>query len=93
MMGELDLDIVFKQTTSDRIKCKFCSKSVNGENGYIKINLHSWGNGYYGRHTEKRIVVCNACFKEWLDKITIATKNLKESYDKLVKTKILKSLK
>ncbi len=90
-MGKIDLDISFKQTTSDIIKCKFCRKSVVGEEGYIKINLYDWGIDW--KRYEKRIVLCNECFKEYLDNITTATAKKKESYNKLVKTKILRSLK
>lgn len=92
-MGRLDLDIIFKQTTSERVKCKFCSSSVDGEDGYIKINFYSVDYGYYGKSVEKRIVVCNKCFYEWMGNITKAKKNKKKSYNKMVKTKILRSLK
>ncbi len=90
-MGTFDLDILFKQTTSEKIKCKMCRKSVVGEEGYIKINIYN--NGWDWKNLERQIVICNECFKEWLDGITTATAKKKESYNKLVKTKILKSLK
>ncbi len=89
-MTYLDLDIAFKQTTSENIRCKFCSKSVEGEDGYIKLNLE-YRSGRWINY--KRIVACNFCFQKWIDKVTTATANKKERYNKLVKTKILKSLK
>lgn len=92
-MGYLNLDIVFKQTTSKRIKCKFCTSFVEGEKGYIKINLSYKNTNLWGSYQEKRIPLCHTCFKKWMDKIATATENKKESYNKLVKTKILKSLK
>ncbi len=91
-MAKINLDIVFKQTTSERIKCRFCRKSVDGEDGYIKINIDNFDGSWYSNYT-KRLVICNKCFKEYLDKITTATEKKKESYNKLVKTKILRSLK
>jgi len=89
-MGNFNLDIKFKQTTSDRIMCRICKNKVNGEDGYIKINLSSQNN--YWNYSEKRIPICNDCFNKFLNKITIAKANKKESYKKLVKTKIIKSL-
>ncbi len=90
-MGRLDLDIVFRQTTSERIKCKICEKSVNGEDGYIKIC--SYNNNGWGNYIGKRRVICPNCFKVWMNNIATATDKKKESYNKLVKTKIIKSLK
>lgn len=87
----MDLDILFKQTTSERVKCRVCSNSVKGEEGYIKINLSNMG--YYGRWTEKRIVICMDCFKGYLDNITKAKENKSEAYRKRVRMRILKGLK
>lgn len=94
-MAGIDLDILFKQTTSERIKCKICSSRVNGEDGYIKINFNdSERSGWYNATAiRKKIVVCNKCFKKWTDKIATARGKKDESYNKMVKTKILKSLK
>lgn len=91
-MGRFNLDILFKQTTSERIKCKICCGRVDGEDGYIKINFYNFGVGWYSGNTDRRIVICNKCFKEWTDKITTARDKGGESYNKMVKTKILKSL-
>lgn len=91
-MGRLDLDISFKQTTSENIKCRICRESVNGQDGYIKVNLYDFGDSSHWS-VDRKIVVCNKCFQEWLDNITTAKGKQKESYNKLVKTKILKSLK
>ena len=85
------IDILFKQTTSERIKCKFCSSTVDGEDGYIKININLVY-ARWGATSDRRIVICNNCFKHLTDRITKAKENKKESYNKLVKTKVLKSL-
>ncbi len=85
------IDIVFKQTTSERIKCKFCSKSVEGEDGYIKIN--SYNDNTWCNYIERYLVICKECFKHRTDEIATATEDKKASYNKMVKIKILKSLK
>ena len=90
-MVDFDLDILFKQTTSENVKCKFCRKSLNGADGYIKMTVYAKQDRMWGA-IEKRVAICNKCFKRWLDGITIASENKEEAYKKLVKNKILKSL-
>ncbi len=84
------VDIVFRQTTSQNLKCKFCRTSVEGEDGYIKINIYS---GKWYNYVEKYLIICKECFKHRTDRILVDMEKRKESYNKLVKTKILRSLK
>lgn len=83
-----NIDILLKQTTSKNVKCRACKSNVDGEDGYIKINMitYSWNN------RDKKIVLCHKCFNEFISGIEMAKKNKEKSYNKLVKTKILENL-
>jgi len=83
------VEILFKQTTSKKIKCKKCRCSVDGENGYIKINLNfrNW------KKTDVRVAICMDCWGKFFNGIEKAKLNKTKTYGKLVKLGILKKLK
>jgi len=89
-MAKPSVSIGFKQTTSDWFKCYKCGASIFGADGFVKVNTkythRRWDNNI-------RLSICNECFKKLMEKITKARDNKEESYKKMVKTKILKSLK
>ena len=91
----MTLDLIYKQTTSENIKCKLCKGRVDGENGYIKINMDFkiYDGWYSSSLQEKKIVICMKCFNKWLNGITEGEKTKKEDYKKLVRTRILRGLK
>lgn len=88
------INVLFKQTTSEKIKCRKCRRSVEGKDGYIKINLNFYMIMGWSRRAwkEKKIAVCMGCFRKWSNGIIDGEKNKEETYNKLVKTKILKGL-
>lgn len=87
-MRDVNIDISFKQTTSNWVKCRKCGDSVCGEDGYMKINFS------FGKWTaiDKRIVFCMDCWGEYFEEIEKAKINKTKTYENLVKLGILKGL-
>ena len=83
------VEILFKQTTSKRIKCKKCRCSVDGEDGYIKIHLNyrKWDKA------DNRVAICMDCWWKFFEEIEKEKVNKTKTYGELVKLGILKKLK
>lgn len=83
----MNIEILFKQTTSKRFKCKWCKGSICGEDGYVKIN--DIGSGGWVKDS---ITICMKCFKYKLKNLEKFTVNKSEKYKLLIKRTILKKL-
>jgi len=78
-LNNFKIDIVFKQTTSNILRCRKCGSSVEGENGYMKmnINFYKWGK------IDIRIIICMDCWNGFLKEIGLKKRKKIKSYEDL----------
>ena len=86
-------EIAFKVTTTDKLACHKCKSIIDGKEGYIRIFVERERgyNPFGGKDGVFRI--CWNCFKISSGEIMKDRENREETYERILKRRILTGLK